>query len=87
MTEDCSETIAAARKKAADRQSLMAVLGMVVIAGIMTIHLGDLDKTVDALAPVLPWLIGLSALIFVVNRGTAALLARASKPAGGARNG
>jgi len=84
MTENRLESTAviAARKQAADRQSVMAIAGMIVIAGFMTIHPGDLDKTIAALLPVLPWLVGLSVLIVVINRGTLALLARSSKTAG-----
>ncbi|GLK57152.1 UPF0716 family protein affecting phage T7 exclusion [Methylopila capsulata] len=89
MTENRSEITAgiAARKQTADRQSVMAIVGMIVIAGFLTIHPGDLDKTVAALLPILPWLVGLSALIVVVNRWTLALLRRSSKPADGARKG
>ncbi len=63
----------------------MAIVGMIAIAGFLTIHPGDLDKTIAALLPILPWLVGLSALIVVINRGTLAFLARSSKTAGGAR--
>lgn len=70
--------VIAARKQTSDRQSVMAILGMVAITAFMTVHPGDLDRTIANLLPVLPWLLGLSALVVAINRGMLAFLARSA---------
>lgn len=89
MTADCPDIAAeiARRKQAADRQSVMAIVGMVAIIGFLTFHPGDLDRTIAALLPILPWFAALSLLIIGANRWVIALQAKALRQASAANSG
>ncbi|MFC3691277.1 hypothetical protein [Chenggangzhangella methanolivorans] len=67
----------AARKKTLDRQTVMAILGLVVVAAVMVVDLKDFGRSLDGIVQILPWLVGLSIAIFVLNRWTFAIQAKA----------
>lgn len=60
----------ARRKKTLDRQTLMAAIGFVVVAVIMNFDSQDHSRTLAGLVAVLPWIVGLTIAIFVLNRWT-----------------
>ena len=67
---DSPEVAAAieARKRALDRQTLMAVIGLVAVAVFINFDAGDHGRMAKGLIDLLPWLVGLSIAIFALNR-------------------
>lgn len=66
----------AARKKALDRQAIMAIGGMVLISAVFAVHPGDADRTIATALEILPWLAGLSLLVILLNRWALRISAR-----------
>lgn len=60
----------ARRKQTLDRQSIMAAVGMIVVAVFLIYDGKDNEKTINGLLAILPWIIVLSIGIFLLNRWT-----------------
>lgn len=60
----------ARRKRTLDRQSIMAAVGMIVVAVFFIYDGKDHAKTINGLLAIVPWIIGLSTAIFLLNRWT-----------------
>jgi hypothetical protein len=70
MITDTPEVAAAiaARKRTLDLQSLVAAIGMAGVAVFFIYDAKNHDASVSALIGMLPWIIGLSIAIFLLNR-------------------
>lgn len=75
------------RKKTLDRQTVMAIVGLFAVALFLNFDAKDHDKTVAGMLAILPWIVGLSIGIFLLNRWTLViqtkLLRRDASQAGG----
>lgn len=85
-----SPAVAAAierRKKTLDRQTVMAIVGLIAVALFLNFDANDHNRTIAGMVAILPWIVGLSIGIFLLNRWTLViqtkLLRREASQAGG----
>lgn len=69
-SDAAADAAIAARRRALDRQTIMAIAGLVAISAFFTVYPDDRERTIAGLKAIAPWLIGLSVLIVVANRLT-----------------
>jgi hypothetical protein len=60
----------AARKQTLDRQTIMGIVGLIAVALFLNVDVKDHARMVSGLTMVVPWIIGLSVAIFLLNRWT-----------------
>lgn len=60
----------AARKRTLDRQTVMGIAGLFAVALFLNFDAGDHGRTLAGLVDILPWIVGLSIAIFLLNRWT-----------------
>lgn len=58
------------RKKTLDRQTVMAIVGLIAVALFLNFDAKDLNRTLSGMLNILPWIVGLSIGIFLLNRWT-----------------
>lgn len=70
MTPDGTpaEQAIARLKQTYDRQAIMAIGGMVLISAFFVFDPNDQARTVATLLGVLPWFLGIAALVLALNR-------------------
>ncbi|MDR4307415.1 hypothetical protein IHQ68_12390 [Chelatococcus sambhunathii] len=82
--EDAADAAVAARRRALDRQTVMAIAGLVAVSAFLTVYPNDHERTIAGLKAIAPWLIGLSVLIVVANRATLHVQTKAIRKEAGA---
>lgn len=55
-------------KQTYDRQAIMAIGGMVLVSAFFVFDANDQNRTMATLLSVLPWFVGIAALVLTLNR-------------------